>query len=65
VLGIEKGIEFVAAARTERPRLIFERLDVLAAPQYLVQLTRGADFVAVDINGAHPVLTAPSARLPD
>ena len=51
VIGVEKGHEFYEAARKERPGLEFQKLDVLAAPQYLLQLAEGADCVIVDING--------------
>ena len=51
VVGIEKGHDFFEAARFERPHLNFQKLDVLAAPQYLLQLTEGADCIIVDING--------------
>lgn len=51
VVGVEKGHEFYAAARSERPQLEFQKLDALAAPQYLLQLAAGADCVIVDING--------------
>eukprot|EP01045_Picozoa_sp_COSAG04_P026242 COSAG04_NODE_3606_length_2676_cov_1.369810_4_plen_412_part_00 len=50
-VGVEKGHDFVTAARAERPGLRFERLDALAAPQYLLQLATGADCLAIDING--------------
>ena len=43
--------DFFEAARFERPHLNFQKLDVLAAPQYLLQLTEGADCIIVDING--------------
>jgi hypothetical protein len=51
VVGIEKGHDFYEAARVERPSLDFHKIDVLAAPQYLLQLADGADCVIVDING--------------
>lgn len=51
VVGIEKGHDFYEAARFERPHLNFQKLDVLAAPQYLLQLAEGADCIIVDING--------------
>ena len=56
VVGVEKGREFIEAARQERPQLTFERLDALAAPQYLVQLAgTGVDIVAIDINGIREI----------
>ena len=51
VVGVEKGNDFYLAARAERPQLNFQKLDALAAPQYLLQLVEGADCVIVDING--------------
>lgn len=55
VIGIEKGHEFYEAARMERPELEFQKLDVLAAPQYLLQLIEGANCVIVDINGVREI----------
>eukprot|EP01052_Picozoa_sp_SAG31_P022949 SAG31_NODE_1855_length_7064_cov_49.836324_4_plen_368_part_00 len=55
VVGIDKGNEFVRAAKKLYPTLDFQRIDVLMAPQYLVQAGAGADAVLLDINGVREI----------